>query len=375
MKLAYLLARKDYFELGKNGRVTHAKGIAEGLSLNSVDVDIYSSNSASEHISALGISFFTGKDNFFWQTSLLYKLIKNRKKYDFLIVRYSTMLGWLHLIVLTLFFSKSWGFEVNSLGYHQLSSRKTLRMRLLKNFVRIFERFIISKAPFINCVSNNIFNDLVSISNNLTVLPNAGNEINSAMSGVNYESDGSKIKLVYFGMFHHYYALTDLAIDISKLSKIDIELHLYGSGEQEIKLSEIEALSNNIFLHGSYNLDDLIKSGDLSGRTFLVLPYKEGTIADFGSPTKLFEYMAMGLPIISTSFAQPFDLLSIVKEKYPNCIYFYDSSITEIVKYLSVNEFVDREGLINMFLSEHTWENRCKEYIETINNHLFKLNL
>lgn len=50
MKLAYVLARKDFFELGCNGRVTHAKGIVSGLLGNEVSVDVFSSKSTSKHI-------------------------------------------------------------------------------------------------------------------------------------------------------------------------------------------------------------------------------------------------------------------------------------------------------------------------------------
>ncbi|ADV91928.1 glycosyltransferase [Vibrio vulnificus] len=368
MKLAYVLARKDFFELGCNGRVTHAKGIVSGLLGNEVSVDVFSSKSTSKHIhSTTGNLLVIPLCNcFFWYLHCVFELLKRKNDYDFVIVRYSTSLGWLNLFLFTMMFGNRWGFEVNGLGYHQWSSGDSYKKRLISKIIKPIEQFLISRAPFLNCVSGKLKNELSQFNRNVVELPNAGELLP-------YEKiktkKSTKKKLIYFGMYHHYYSLVEAAKTISNNSSF--ELHLHGAGEQEEELKKISKSCDNVFVYGRYNLNQLIENGGLDGDCYLLLPYKEGTIADYGSPTKLFEYLALGLPIISTSFGQPYDILAKRKNISPESVYFYKNSIDEVLPMIySNNTELDKNEIVTFFSNEHTWISRCEQYLIEIKKHL-----
>ncbi|TOO40380.1 hypothetical protein CGH36_22500, partial [Vibrio parahaemolyticus] len=134
----------------------------------------------------------------------------------------------------------------------------------------------------------------------------------------------------------------------------DVSLYLYGSGKQYDYLKNESLSVDNIHLMGRYDLEDIVKSGKLDGRTALVLPYKEGTVADYGSPTKLFEYLSLALPIMSTKVSQPYDILMDIEKTIPNTVFFYDSSnINEILDAVVHTDLrVDREKLKNKYMNE-----------------------
>ncbi|TOA14539.1 hypothetical protein CGK32_24080, partial [Vibrio parahaemolyticus] len=59
--------------------------------------------------------------------------------------------------------------------------------------------------PFINCVSENIKNEISNINDSVYVLPNAGYEVEEQDCIDNDYSDIDKLKIIYLGMFHDYY--------------------------------------------------------------------------------------------------------------------------------------------------------------------------
>ncbi|HHF2905042.1 TPA: glycosyltransferase [Vibrio diabolicus] len=368
MKIFYVLSRKDFFELGKNGRVAHAAGIVDGLVENNVSVTVFSSVSARNYCSEKASFYKLSGFGVFWYLDLIASLLKNKKHADFIIVRYSTLMGWLYCLILNAFAKNKWGFELNGLGYHQLNGKRGN----LTNILRYFERFVISKTPFINCVSENIKNEISKINGSVYVLPNAGYEVEEQDCIDNDYSDVDKLKIIYLGMFHDYYDFDPLVKSISERN--DVSLYLYGSGKQYDYLKNESLSVDNIHLMGRYDLEDIVKSGKLDGRTALVLPYKEGTVADYGSPTKLFEYLSLALPIMSTKVSQPYDILKDIAETIPNTVFFYDSSnINEILDAVVHTDLrVDREKLKNKYMNEHTWKSRCSDYLKMIRKHLSK---
>ena len=368
MKIFYVLSRRDFFELGKNGRVAHAAGIVDGLIDNDVEVTIFSSVSADKYCSEKANYKKLSGFGVFWYVSLIYSLLKNKDNADFIVVRYSTLLGWLYCFILNVFARKKWGFELNGLGYHQLKGKNNSLTKIL----RYFERFVISKAPFINCVSQNIKDEISNINDSVYVLPNAGCKVAKSDSIDNRYHSSDVLKVVYLGMLHDYYDFQPLVSSIS--GRDDVSLYLYGSGTQYDYLNSESLFIDNINLMGRYDLEDIVKKGKLDGRTILVLPYKGGTVADYGSPTKLFEYMSLALPILSTKISQPYDILKDLESEITSTVFFYDAeNINSVLdKVISIDIRLNRNTLKERYMKEHTWERRCLEYIKVINIYLSK---
>jgi glycosyltransferase involved in cell wall biosynthesis len=173
---------------------------------------------------------------------------------------------------------------------------------------------------------------------------------------------------VYLGSLNHYYDLTSIAIQISKhYSTLKVPLHIYGDGPLFSVLQNIAKNKNGIVLHGRYNNNDI---GEFinSPNDILIVPYKSGTIAEIGSPTKLFEYMSLKCPIIASNVGQS---KYIIKHQETGYIYESPSEMIQIIKTLS-NDFNNRQLIGELafddLLLNHTWTKRMQSLIKIIEN-------
>jgi len=367
LNFGYILARKNFFSRGCNGSVSHAKGITEGLALTGNRVTVFTGKGASSYLTDENINAIESSASMgLFHLRLVLSLITTRKKLDFVIVRYSTMFGGFYCILMNLFFPNQWCFELNSFGYQQLKQRnsKKIRAHLLVKFMKWYELKIMKYSNMVSCVSDSLTNEIKPFNSKVFTIPNAAHVIPDIKSKILRFDEKNKIKLIYFGMYHSYYELCELANDVSLME--GIELHLYGTGELNDKLEKIAEKSHRIFLHGRYVFEELINQASFDGNVYLVLPYKDGTIANVGSPTKLFEYLALGLPIISSKVGQPFELLDAVN--FP-LVTFYERSIQEIV----LDYFlIDRDVSLEYFKQNHTWNSRAIQYVSEIQKALKK---
>lgn len=365
MRIAYVLARKDFFTQGRNGRVTHAKGIAESMVSQGCEINVYSGNGIIEHLQIPEDHLYQIQANskLFFQLKLCKSLIKKREDYDFLIIRYSTLLGWFFCVFLNLFYSKKWCFEVNSFGFQQI--KKNQMSRYINGLLQWFELTTIKFSNMISCVSDTLLSTIRPYNSNSFTIMNAAFHNDTFDKISTKEKIDGRIKLVYFGMFHSYYDLISVANEV--VNQPDFELHLYGTGELEAELRRISKTCDRVVLHGRYKLENLISKGAFSELSFLILPYKAGTIANIGSPTKLFEYLALGFPIILSSVGQPYDILKSYKGKE---VLIYQETISDVFPLIDYNHNYSRNKLMKFFRDNHTWATRSKEYIFQIQNRL-----
>lgn len=112
-------------------------------------------------------------------------------------------------------------------------------------------------------------------------------------------------------------------------------------------------LPENIKMLGSKNHEEIRQLS--RGWHVAIIPFKIGSLSDCVDPIKIYEYLAMGLPVVSFRMPQI--------HNYPNTYIAYDT-----------NEFVERiieaastpfDGESNQrFLENNTWELRAKELLE-----------
>ena len=114
-------------------------------------------------------------------------------------------------------------------------------------------------------------------------------------------SKGSKFSIIYHGSIVERHGLYDALLSIKSLrNKIpELVLNIYGDGDYKEKLvQEINALNLNniVFFHGflrQEKLVDKILESDLG-----IIPNRRNPFTEVNLPTRIFEYLCMGKPVI-----------------------------------------------------------------------------
>lgn len=376
--ILYILPKSYFFKYGWRGRVTHAIGVITGIGDNTTNITVVSGSDISNYTNSRSAianlieikkrnNGIIGNSEILWQIILFKRVRKliTQTKYNAVIIRYSVGNIILNLSFQRLFKNRVRSVvEINSLAYHQLGylpgSIRKLIIRLEILLLKSFNSFYV--------VSDQIRKDLIKFgcNNRIHVVPN-GSDVQYPLNLI--PDVGDITRLVYFGKFQPYYDFISLISDFISLSKkIDnIELHFWGN-DKALDLSKINVSElKNIHFHGSY-LKDEMQNNLLSATDILILPFKPSAMASIGSPTKLYEYMSYGLPIIAAKIGQVGEVLS---QGYTG--YYYNpeqsGSLQKTLYYLLNNKKERIEvgaNCKNEFLQQHTWKMRMKSLLNAI---------
>jgi glycosyltransferase involved in cell wall biosynthesis len=382
-KVLYVLPKSNFFDAGRRGRVTHAIGVARGLSDAGASVSVVSGAGLSTYSDDLGervhtISVQSHGDGPLAEGRWLMKLsraietwLRRNEPPWAVVIRYAVSRGpyirWLLSRLRDVFTV----LEVNSLAVHQHATwPAVVRWPLL-----VLEKRLMSAADLMQVVSEGLRRDMcgrpASISEDKVVtVPNAGT-ILPAMpkTGFTPETE-SCLRFTYMGVFQPYYELGLLmqAFDgVRRLVGDDAELHLYGDGPLSDELSR--KAGPGVVLKGRYNLRELLSTADwYDRRRVLILPYGDNALARIGSPTKLFEYMAIGRPMLVSRIGQPADLLN----DGLTAVFYEAGDIASLQRGMrwchdNWDEAVEigrraRED----FLQNHTWQQRMEWWLRTL---------
>lgn len=156
-----------------------------------------------------------------------------------------------------------------------------------------------------------------------------------------------KKTLLYFGSLWGEWFDWNLVVNIAK--KCDCTINLIG--DYHPIEEKIKNMPKNIHFLGLKKHEDLpayLKYSDVA-----LLPFKNSIIGKYVSPLKIFEYIAMNKPVLST----PLDDI----KSYPNV--FLSANNNEWVKY--VNSEVDVVDA-TIFTSENSWYARCNQILDLL---------
>lgn len=186
-----------------------------------------------------------------------------------------------------------------------------------------------------------------------------------------YGIDKDDIVLFFMGWLYHFSGLKEVAIELSKLNDKRFKLLVVGDGDAYDDLKKIKLkynLSNRLFLVGKVSFEDL--PAYIACADICLLPAYNNIIMRYIVPIKLYEYMAMKKPVVSTE-------LPGVMEEFGtgNGIYYVKRPEQVISKVLELIEKEDLSKLGNkarLFVEGLTWERSAKEF-EDILNHMLNI--
>ena len=364
MNYYYFLPKKNFFKRGYRGSVMHALGIVNGFKYNSKKLVVLHRG---------GFENFDDNhhENLKFPNLLLFLFNILRNSSNRLLIRYS-MSNLLFLCLLQLIAIKKniICLEINTVlsMYNKKSS--------LFIIISFLEKLILRKFKVIYVVSKNakyFLNEKLQVPlENIVIIPNA--LINKESENINDSSLKKKNyfetkRLVYLGSTHDYYDLNKVynwLKEFNNKNETKLELHIYGNDDLN-KMNQLKENQDTVLkFHGKYDnnkISNLIKENDL-----LILPYKPETIAEYGSPTKLFEYMNLKSPIFASKVGQ---LSDILKHKENSILYGNQDEFNEGLQLLLNNHDLRKKIAQKAYQevkSYHNWKVRIKDLIEFWNS-------
>jgi glycosyltransferase involved in cell wall biosynthesis/O-antigen/teichoic acid export membrane protein len=184
-------------------------------------------------------------------------------------------------------------------------------------------------------------------------------------NGNGYPSNGQFTLMYHGGLFERY----GLDIAIRAVHRLrdtvpGLQLHIYGRGEAEDELGRLIAqldLGKRVRLGGFVPIDDipeLITKADLG-----VVPYRQDSFTDLLYPTKAFEYMAMGVPVILARTGAVVELFADVPD-----MFFQPDNVDDLAaRILTLYQSPERRHRLLdaacKAYAPYTWESQRKEYL------------
>jgi len=399
IKIAYIRTQ-FWFNLKLGGSVGHTLGVLKGFVNKNCDIKILSNEAF------LGINDFNYEvikpffKNLHWLGELLYNFYAGidftrkiqRYKPDFIYHRFTgytffvAKIAKVFNIPLILEFNSFDSWKILNWEASRNLMKRIIQKKILLKIVQKIEYYNLKKASLIITVSEPLKKDLINIGiSHKKVMVNYNGVDTIKFDPLISESekckqikkelsiDSCKVVIGFsgtFGLWHGIPQLTE-AIDIILKNKLshNVQFLIIGSGG-ELKTVMEQKLSNykNIIFKGLVSYDQI--QYFLGVCDILVSPHcmmlenKEF----FGSPTKVFEYMAMGKGIVASNIGQ----IGRILEDNKTAILVEPGNVRQLVKAILrlVNDKdlrlkLGRNARI-IVLKRYTWDRNIKRLINRL---------
>ena len=246
-----------------------------------------------------------------------------------------------------------------------------------KHIIFIFKKLIkntyLKKLIVISEALKNIYLKKKCLKSSIIQVAHDGSdEVTDFDSRANILGIKNNLKIGYVGHLYKGKGMEVIASIADQLDN-DIEIHIVGGLEKDIKLWKTKINHNNIFFYGyvpHWEVSSYINSFDvcLLPNQKIVHPLgadnfeKDVNISDFTSPLKLFEYMAHKKPIIASDLPVIREVLNEKNSILVECDNFelWKSSIQKL-RNLKNREVIAKQAFVDFHY--YTWKNRVKSII------------
>jgi glycosyltransferase involved in cell wall biosynthesis len=243
-------------------------------------------------------------------------------------------------------------------------------------FKKIIKSKNFKKLVVISQVLKNLYLDKRYLSDSkIQVAHDGADMVENFKTKINLLGSKSNLKVGYVG---HLYTGKGMEVISSLAKKLDddIEIHVIGGLDKDIKLWKSKILNKNIYFYGYIphkQVGDYINALDIcllpNQKTILAHGSNSSNISlnisTFTSPLKLFEYMSHKKPIIASDFPV---IREVLNEKNSILVQYNDIDLwLSSIKKLKNQKI--RDDISSQILSDFikfTWKNRALQLLDDI---------
>lgn len=402
MRMLYIKT-SDFDEKTVGGSITHTIGMINGFLANDIEEDVFlrksmpliRANQIELPIAAqkkpLILGDYRYHKAFFAEAEK--QIEKNRKQYDYLYFRHRLMCE--TGIKLSKKFNIPCVVEFNSFYYSTykdiivpaaiVKHGKMLKLPLaatsgiISSILKRFEKKVLSHADIVVTVSEVLQKELIQFGvkqEKILVLPNGVDPdffVNRPDQGAEIRKQqaiaSDKIVVGFAGTFGNWHGIGELTSAIEQLTDDCFEFLLIGDGMMRKKMEEALKERRNVHFLGKVPFEKM--PAYLSACDILIVSNSwnpNDKRPFFGSPTKLFEYMAMGKGIVASDLEQ----IGQILENEKTALLFPTGDTSAMVKAVrrlssdaALRERLGKAARIEAS-ANHTWKNNAAKVIEKI---------
>lgn len=306
MNVLYRIPYPYYFSQhdAVGGHITHSLGIVRGLVEHGCSVTVLA-HEGGEAFRKAGAEFVRVQGSgsgMLWRQVWLWRYFKesdrllDQRAYDFSYTRYSaaaTPQLWLALRRET----TPNVIEINTLGAQQLSLLLSVDTRIIR----------LSSVPIV--ISESLQEWLrehagEQVAERVHVVPN-GVARDRFRTRQERGKPSTPFRLAFAGLLKPNYGLEKIVETARSLPSDEVSFHIFGAGPAKEHLSDLSSDVPNFVLEGEIPFEEVPdRLSEMDALLYTTSPHYA-----YQSPTKLFEYMAVGRPIVAARTPQTEDIL------------------------------------------------------------------
>lgn len=287
------------------------------------------------------------------------------------------------IISVTSIISSYWGltlankYHIPFIYYWTDVIHELIPQKILRPIGRQLEKYIIQKSSMIIYTNDNLGHVITALS------PSNSNKLFMLKSGVDLSHFSPKIKpsdkynnhyiksskdivFLYMGWIYPDSGLNEVILSLKDLSQSDIKLIVVGDGDGIASLKKLVSnlsLESQVYFFGWCQYSEL--PSILALAEYYILPAPSTRLMNNIVPVKIYEYLGMGRPVITTA------LPGIMKEFGHRSGVIYVKNADDILVTgirMSTEEYINAQENALNFIEKYSWNDKCHEFIGILNS-------